>query len=72
MPMSVDKLARRIEQELDKAFPKIERDIEHEEREKAAKAIAKAVVSAIKEDAHVTGMCPPGTGGGPLQLGRVR
>lgn len=42
-----------------------------DDRTAAAQAIAEAVISEIRSNATVTGMCPPGTAGGPLTSGRV-
>ncbi|CAB4131667.1 hypothetical protein UFOVP276_70 [uncultured Caudovirales phage] len=36
-----------------------------------ADAVAKAVVSHLLSMALVTGVCPPGTAGGPLTLGKI-
>ena len=69
MALSETVLAADIAAELNSVFPVGSRDIEPDVRDKAARAIAAAIIDHLTSAGVVTGGCP--AGGGPLVNGRI-
>ena len=57
--------------ETDEAYRARLQSLVDDNRQAAMRAVAGAIVDHLTADAVITGLCPPGTAGGPLQQGRL-